>query len=431
MSFRSKIMLVPVLFIGSGLAVWGAAHFTNLWGAVGVAALAVIVLLMLTRNLLVTSADSVDRMNRTVNALAEGKMDMTLRAEAEQESGEVGTLENGLASLALSHHNFKSDLDALLVRMKAGETGLTVDTRNMSGGLREVALLVNAIFNNSDKESASLAGVLDAYARGDFAPGVAGAHPKVAESVDKLNKQFAALRADAAALATAVKVGRFNVRTTGSYSGEWTQLASDLNATGEAMARPLSDITSGLERVESASFSGLSAHMQGDFAKIKEALERINTLYSGHLSELASALNEVSYGRPATLTRDYRGAFQGVQSAVSAVSRAQERLNGELERAKTANNARSTFAAARPVITPQPVPRATGAALGSTGSTLGAAASRTPLGATGGGVQLASGVPRRTPRAGIKTPPTAMNHAKVVVPSGAHEYNRKDFGKYK
>jgi uncharacterized protein YukE len=421
--------------------------------------MAAFAVIMLTRNLLVTSADSVDRMNRTIKALADGKMDMTLRADAVRESGEVGVLENGLAALAVTHHNFMLDLDKAVLRMQSGEDGVTLDIKNLSGGLRDMAVHINTVASEGEKNRTVLINAIEAFARGDFAPLMVTAHPKAAEAVKKLSQQATALKNDALAVASAAKEGRLNIRTTGNYNGEWAHIASDINAAPDAVLKSVNEILSALERFEGANFSsGLGSYLTGDFVKVKDALERAGNMLAGHLNELSSVLNDVASGRDAALAREYRGAFQGVQSAVHAVARGYKRMSDDLERLKAEKaavrtapapaarfNAGTTPTAARttPTLNPPtntPTARSTPTSNPPTARTSFGAASPTPartlFGAPKPPAPAGAVVGTVTPRpAAAKTntqaPVLPVAVGKVVIPSGAHEYNRKDFGKYK
>jgi len=433
MSVRSKLMLMLVLGITVGVFFLLPLELGTVVN-IGVVVVMVAIMVMLTLNLMKTAADPIERMNKTVTALTEGKMEVNLRADAAREAGEVGVLESNLAKLAISQHNFLGDLDTLSKKASAGEALSTLDVKNYPGGQREVANHINAVISSYEKLSAGLITVFEAFARGDFSPNVTGTYPKITEAVDKLGKQLKTLKTDTQNIAQAAKDGKLTTRTGGSYNGEWSKISADLNATLESLARPVSDITAAVERLESGSFStGVSGNMQGDFEKIKNSLEKINALYGGNLSELASALNDISFGRThVSMNRDYRGSFQQVQSAVQSVARSTERLADDVKRAQAT-------AAARPATTTTPTTAARPGGLMNTTTT--ATPPRTPTTplrtATPAPRPNPTPAPRPTasapaPRSNnVTTPPLPVNSGKVNVPSGAHEYNRKDFGKYK
>jgi hypothetical protein len=162
--------------------------------------------------------------------------------------------------------------------------------------------------------------------------------------------------------------------------------------------------------------------LQGEFEKIKTTLERINELYSGNLNELSAALNDISYGRTPNISRSYRGSFQNLQSAVSSVSRGYDRLADDLKRANERAAARPpafNAAAARPQ-TPTAAPiRPTYTA---------PVANRPIAPVTHTTTPAASAIPNKP----VAAPPLpTTTGGRVIIPSGAHEYNRKDFGKYK
>jgi len=154
-------------------------------------------------------------------------------------------------------------------------------------------------------------------------------------------------------------------------------------------------------------------------------LERIGEVYGGNLSEISSVLNDISYGRSANLTRNYRGSFQQIQSAVNSVSRGYERLADDLKRA-SAHPAPKVLGttAARPAINTPPRP------------TPAPAAHRPANNAHLHRSSAPDSAPVPTPKpqqigGGVSAPPLPVAAGRVTVPSGAHEYNRKDFGKYK
>jgi methyl-accepting chemotaxis protein len=456
MSFRSKLLLVPVVVIGSILVGWGAGFLFGSLASWSVTVLSVILIILLTRNLLITSADSVDRMNRTVKALSDGKMDMTLRADAARESGEVGVLENGLASLALSHHNFMNDLNELVGRVSTGSADSKLDMKNLSGGLRDIATNINSIVTNCEKVNTAILDMIEGFAKGEFNKSLNIAHPRAADVGDKLRERLMTLKNDAETIASAAKEGRLSARASTNYPGEWARIPSDMNTVIDAVSRPLSDIATALERYEAANFmSGASGQFPGDFAKIKELLDRIGKNYAGHLSEISTVLGDISFGRGAEMTREYRGAFSSVASAVSSVARSSERLADEINRAKNTATQTRTIVPTRPVPSgtpPPPIPSgtpprpaptplrpaaagvATAANKAFGAATSAASAARVATAATAS--SRASVTPPMSTRAPLQQatgglPTSSHGPGKVFVPSGAHEYNKKDFGKYK
>jgi methyl-accepting chemotaxis protein len=371
-------------------------------------------------------------------------MDVTLRADAPREAGDVGILENGLAKLAISHHNFMGDLDALTRRAQNGEANLSLDARNYPGGLRDIAAQINAIATACEKTNGDFMNIIEGFSRGNFSHGTQFANPKATEVVEKLGQQLQLLKDDIQKISVAAKDGQFNARASSNYAGEWTKVASDMNALVDAIVRPVGDIASALERIEGGTFSSnMSGAFNGEFAKMKSALENINTTFAGHLNELSSVLNDISYGRSHSMTRrDYKGAFQAVQSAVNSVARSQERLADDLKKAQQTAAARPTLTGAasaiRPAATPAPTinrPTVTPAPTINRPVTPAPAANRPmatvsrPFAST-----ATSSIPRPAAPAGggvNAPPPLPINSGKVTVPSGAHEYNRKDYGKYK
>ncbi|MCL2499682.1 MAG: hypothetical protein FWE90_05005 [Defluviitaleaceae bacterium] len=416
MSVRSKLILMAVLALCAGASIF-LLRYLEIGTLITVSVFAAIiaVLVLLTRNLIKTAADPIDRMNKTVIALTDGKMDVNLRSDAVKKSGEVGALENGLAKLAINQHNFNGDLDALVKKAQAGETDVFLDAKDYPGGLRDIAAQINLIVNGYEKINDGVINAVNGFARGDFKPNTVNLNAKSVESLEKLGGLLLTFKEDANMLGQAAKEGRFTARTAGRYSGEWQRISADMDAILDSLIRPVTDIVNALDRLESGTFSvGISGNFQGEFEKIKLSLERINELYSGHLSELSSVLNDISYGRGVNLSRNYRGSFQQVQSAVNSVARGYERIAEDLRRASSAPAQRPTAfntaakpatapAAARPTVTPAAAPR-----------------------------QPASTTPPTAARTqNTAAPPLPVNTGRVSIPSGAHEYNRKDFGKYK
>jgi hypothetical protein len=98
MNVRSKLIMMAVLSVCTGALVFLLSYLeTNPLITAGVLAVAAALLILLTRNLIKTAAAPIDRMNKTVIALTDGKIDITLRSDAPKKAGEVGVLENGLA----------------------------------------------------------------------------------------------------------------------------------------------------------------------------------------------------------------------------------------------------------------------------------------------------------------------------------------------
>jgi len=380
------------------------------------------VLILMASNLLRTTAEPINRMNKTVAAITDGKMDVNLRADAAREAGEVGVLESSLAKLAISHHNFNGDLERFVARVKTGETNATLEARNYPGGLCDIAMHINAVVEYMHKVNTDVLGAVDGFTRGSLAPPAVANHPKAADSVERAAAVLQALRDDLAKISSAVKAGQFNVRTTGMYAGDWTKMASDINAMADAPQRPLTDIISALERIESGVFSSsISNSLTGEYARVKSALEKVNTTFAGNFSELSSIVNDISFGRTTVhYSQQYRGTFQQMQSAINAVVRSYDRLAEDLKRAQANASLAKTTPTGVAKLTPTAPRPAITAPITAAPKPLTAAA-RTPLTPpakpAGGGVHA--------------PPPLPVTSGRSTIPSGAHEYNRKDFGKYK
>ena len=413
MSFRAKIILMSLLAIGGAAAAYGAG---DQWGApfaLGVVAVVAVAVILLAHSLLRGYAGTMERMSSTVAALVDGKIEKI--TDALREPGAAGALEVSLAAVAIAQQRFATDLENLAARATSGEGNLSIDNRNYPAGLRDMAAQINTILQAGEAANTTFVQVLDGFAKGDFTVRTSALRPNINASAEKLAQQLQSFKSDVIAFSTAIKVGNFSARAANHYAGEWAQMAADMNAMPEAAMRIITDIQSALERMETGNFSSaISGMYHGEFAKLKETVMRICKLFTEHFNELSSALDMVSRGREVSTTRDYRGAFSPLQSAVLAVSRSQARLTADLERAK---KAAETVRAIPPAVRP------TSANANSRASDADALSALLPPADTR---------PRPRPK-GVAPPITvsAARSGRSIVPSGAHEYDRKDYGKYK
>ena len=157
---------------------------------------------------------------------------------------------------------------------------------------------------------------------------VAGNFGRINAAVDKTVQALRALVADANRLCEAALAGRLETRAdAGRHQGEYRHIVEGVNATLDAIVAPVNEAAAVLERLANydlrARMEGESA---GDFAKIKDALNRTGE----GLHEAIAQVNE-AVGQVASAAEQIAATSQAVAQGASEQASALEETSSALE----------------------------------------------------------------------------------------------------
>jgi len=235
-----------------------------------------------------------------------------------------------------------------------------------------------------------------------------------ASAANEICMRITSVKTEISAANDAVKSGSSNKRlTTANLSGDWAHVANSINEIFDTQQRNLSTITETLERIEKGDISrqSTSGASQGEYAAIYNAINKVIASMSQLKNEKATL--QTSLDRA---TNDLRMASERAERAAAAPQR--QTLAQRMAEQRNAQSPMST-------LNSTPPPRNTILNRNTT-PTL----SNPARPADTGRKSVVERAQIKPPPLGLASPVNTRGGQGVNIPSGAHVYQRKDFGKY-
>jgi len=390
MSLRTKLILMVV---GTkALALMAAIpillHFyntatpnTSLFIFLGLLAVGFIVFIFVASSVADSITNPANKLVNAITAMEQGNFDTPLRADGENE---IGLIEYALAKLSDSQK-------ALISGMETQVSSLKADSETINNELKSI---------------------LSAMQSGELSYRTNNNLGEVAATLNTIISTVQKPIIEATFMAQDLAKGNFSSRISGSYMGEPEGLKTALNKTAELVSEYAEDVSQTLKNIsDGRADKQLRQNYQGTFSATSSAVNALSTKFNNLTSQLRTAEDEVRRG------------LSEINSLKTEMSRP-SRLSAPAPRPVSFTPASAP--APRPAYTPpQPAKTATPRSL--TPAT--PPATRPKIGELKA-VDLCSGLPPATPTRKRAVPPAKTKSVKIVAPSGAHEYNRRDFGKY-
>jgi methyl-accepting chemotaxis protein len=284
-----------------------------------------------------------------VRRISAGEFDREVKVQGQQNSllGDMRQLKAQLADF------IRSQVD-LGQKFAAGETGARLDSDQLRGGYREMALAVNALADDLLGTQDKVLGVVREYARGNFSARMErlpGRQARISDAMDEVRSRLTQIKDDILRLSEAAGRGDFSARGDAErFEFDFREMILALNRLMQQADAGLSDVGNLLGALARGDLSGsikqhyegafgalagdantMVAQLRGIIVRIKDATEQIQTAaaeiaagnadlserteqQAANLEETASSMEELT----STVKQNAENSRQARQLAVGA-----------------------------------------------------------------------------------------------------------------
>jgi methyl-accepting chemotaxis protein len=258
--------------------------------------------------------------------------------EAQEATAAAGALFDGrIAPLQRELQEWRERLGALQAEMErasraqqAGDLDDLASEERFHGPWRAVVAASNAATRHHVAALRDVLDLLEAWARGDFAPELrqpGGGAGRAHDVVERVRANLRGVSAEIRALTGAAVAGRLDVRADPKrFAGEWQALVRGVNDTLDAVLIPLLMSAESFERISRGDIPAkITEAFQGDFEQVHQNVNRcidaVKTLVED-VDQLASAAIAGRLGvraDPARHAGDFRRIVEGINRTLDAV----------------------------------------------------------------------------------------------------------------
>jgi methyl-accepting chemotaxis protein len=273
--------------------------------------------------------------------LARGEIPARIDAE---HRGDFDTLKRSLNGLVDVVHQRSRDLKALRTAASEGRLSVRADTSGYAGYNGKMLEAVNEIIDSLVAPLQLSAGYVDRIARGDIPPRIEepwkGDLDRVRQSLNTCIGAVQALITDARSLAGASALGQLDARADASrHHGDFRKIVEGMNASLDAVARPLQVAAQALERISQGDPpAALQETFQGSFDQIRQSLNRVIAalgVLTQEMDGVIGAARDGDLARRAAADRAqgvYRRILQGVNGTIEGIVAPVNEATGVLEK---------------------------------------------------------------------------------------------------
>jgi methyl-accepting chemotaxis protein len=194
----------------------------------------------------------------------------------------------------------------------------------------EIGLMASTLDRFADNLQTNVVGAIERIAKGDLSVDVPVADaqdeigPKLRETIDILRRMIL----DGQSLTKAAVEGRLDVRgEAAKFHGAYQEIIQGFNNTLDAMGRPIAEILSVMQRIADRDLSArMTGNYQGDFEKIKEAINTAVQNLDEALQQVAVAAEQV-----ATAAEQVQGSSQSLAEGTSEQASSLEEISASLK----------------------------------------------------------------------------------------------------
>jgi methyl-accepting chemotaxis protein len=244
-----------------------------------------------------------------VQSMAEGHLDASLEVFPGQKHFINDTIEHLRGSL----QGFISEMDRMSSAHARGAIDVRMDPGPFRGAYRHMAEGVNQMVETHVVAQHKVMACFQAMGEGDLSAGLErfpGQQAFLNETVEKVRSNIRMVMDDLAQLTLAAQAGQLEVRLeSGRHHGEFRLLVDSMNATLDAITRPLAEVHGVLQQVE-----------QGDLT------HTVNGAYQGQLAVLKDSVNN-SIARLARVIAEVRVIADALSSSSEEVSATSQNLS--------------------------------------------------------------------------------------------------------
>ncbi|MGV0952224.1 MAG: Cache 3/Cache 2 fusion domain-containing protein, partial [Azonexus sp.] len=269
----------------------------TLWWSLGIGGATLVVAALFAFFFSGTIANPVSAIARAANDLAKGKLDRSIDHHSADETGQLADsfrmMQDELRQIATQTH-------VLIDATNEGQFGVRADATGLEGGWRGMIEGLNGLADAYVTPIRVTADTVGRLAQGEIPPKITqtcrGDFNVTKNHLNDMIDVLQALITDVNTLAAAGVAGQLGVRADGSrHHGEYRRIVEGMNATLDAIVAPLNEAAEVLERLADydlcARMRGKSA---GDFAKIKDSLNRTGEGLYDAISQVNEAVGQVA-----------------------------------------------------------------------------------------------------------------------------------------
>ncbi|HSM94258.1 MAG TPA: methyl-accepting chemotaxis protein, partial [Anaeromyxobacteraceae bacterium] len=267
------------------------------------------------------------------------------RAAGEAEgAGRATPIQRELAEVRERLSYLQAEVERASRAQLAGDPDALVPEERFHGPWRAVAAAANSVTRHHVTALRDVLDLLDAWARGDFAPELrpgAGRPARAQATVDRVRENLRGVAQELRALTGAAVEGRLDVRAdTTRFPGEWQALVRGVNETLDAVLMPLLMSAESFERISRGDIPDkLTEGLRGEYDTIHQNVNRCVDAVRGLVTDVDALATAAIAGRlgvradPARHAGEFRRIVEGVNRTLDAVlapidesTRALERL---------------------------------------------------------------------------------------------------------
>ncbi len=271
-------------------------------------------------------AGPLDQCTLAADRIAHGDLDPPLDPEG---SDEAAQLQAAMARMVQTLQRLIGDLNGMTAAHEAGGTDRRMEVAQFPGAYGAMAGGVNEMVAGHVAVMAKVIGTMQAFGQGDFEIPLEtfpGQRARINETVEGVRENLRRLNHEIRALIGAAQQGRLGIRGDESaFEGDWRALVQGLNHLMGAVAVPLEEVMTTLEKLAEGDLTvSLEGTRQGHFKALADAVNHTAQRMRGTLMEirqgvatLASSAEELTAtSRQMALRAD--GMTQQAESAVRA-----------------------------------------------------------------------------------------------------------------
>ena len=319
-SISSKFTIFVMLSFIILALVLTVAYFTSFLILFATVAAGFVILLIYGVLAANSSAKYIGRLSEAVFEAGKGNFNHNLETGIE---GEIGQLENALAEWINKINLLTDDLSALLKRNEEGDKHIGVNERPYDGRYRELIRNANSVFNNLANEWVDMTEYLKLISQGDIKKplrSLPGIKLSVNDAANALCENITMISEEAKKISASISAGLISKRgETGLFKGEWARIAQNMYDICETMTKPVTEIKYIASRFSKCEYTqSITGNYSGDFLDIKTDLNKAASSIVTYIGEISTALNSMTGNKAyQPVNNEFIGAFANLKGSLN------------------------------------------------------------------------------------------------------------------
>lgn len=228
--------------------------------------------------------------------LAVGDMDIEVDIKSEED-----LLGHKLNEVLINLRLLIEEISRMYQNQKAGDIEALIPVEKFQGAYRDLAEGVNQVVELHVNNILAILDILGSYAEGDFAPVMAKLPGKQAvanEKMDLLRGNLLAVINEIANSTRSAIQGQLSERADAAkYPGDYGKIIAGLNEVMDAVANPISEISSVLQAMaEGCLNQSMEGMYAGDYSEIQAAINNTIKAFNKVLGEINQIAEQVAIG---------------------------------------------------------------------------------------------------------------------------------------